>query len=840
MYSGDIMNNSKLGLLASVALVSSLVFSGAAQAQIDEIIVTATKRQQTLQETPVTVSVTTQDVLEKAQILDIADLQSVVPSLRVGQLQTSANTNFRIRGFGNGANNAGIEPSVGVFIDGVYRSRSAAQIGDLPKLERIEVLSGPQSTLFGKNASAGVINVVSAKPSYEREGYIEIGAGNYDQRILRAYATNALSDTMAFSVGGTYNKRDGYAESALPGLKANNSRDRWGIRGQLLFQPVDELSIRLIADYNRIDGEICCHVTNTINGPTAGAIQALGGQLANPADPFAYINYQNIDSVNDVKDGGLSLHVDYDFGNHTLTTISAYRSNRSQFLADVDFTTARILNNASDTDIKTFTQEIRLATNGGDNTVDWMLGGYYFDESITQESNLDFLDQSNAFFNILAGGAIGNILEPLFGAAPGSFLGEDTLINEVFTQENQAFSIFGNVDFHVTDKFTITGGLNYTKDKKQVSGFTNNNEPFAAIDLFNDPTVLGVTLPTVLFGQNFTGATGLAPTPANIAFIESVAPGTSAAINAGVTTAIQGIQGLQFQPQFLAFPNSVEDTRSNDDQVTWSVRAAFEVNDNINVYANAATGFKSSSWNLSRDSLPLPSDAAALVAAGLTQPNQKFQSRFASPEDALVYEIGLKARFSRGAFNIALFDQEIKGFQNNTFLGTGFVLINAGKQTTKGVEFDATYSPVDPLTFTFAGIYLDAQYDSFVNGPGPNSTIVDLSGQDVAGVPEFGFSTSVTYNHDFGGGTTGFIRGDYQYESEVDIVEVLGVKADTSNFNGSLGFELDNGFAMQVWGRNIFNHESFISAFPGVAQTGTINAYPVAPATYGVLLRKNF
>ncbi|RYE53536.1 MAG: Plug domain-containing protein, partial [Hyphomicrobiales bacterium] len=117
----------------------------------NDIIVTASKRSQTLQDTPVAVSVTSAAQLEESQIRDLIDLQSSVPSLRVSQLQSSANTNFIIRGFGNGANNAGIEPSVGVFIDGVYRSRSAAQIGDLPNVERIEVLRGPQSTLFGKN-----------------------------------------------------------------------------------------------------------------------------------------------------------------------------------------------------------------------------------------------------------------------------------------------------------------------------------------------------------------------------------------------------------------------------------------------------------------------------------------------------------------------------------------------------------------------------------------------------------------------------------------------------------------------------------------------------------------
>ncbi|MCJ7815752.1 MAG: TonB-dependent receptor plug domain-containing protein, partial [Xanthomonadales bacterium] len=132
---------------------------------IEEVIVMATKREQTLAEVPLAVSVVNSRTIQQAQINDMIDLQGMVPSLRVTQLQTTGNTNFVIRGFGNGANNPGIEPSVGVFVDGVYRSRSAAALSDLPNLERIEVLRGPQSTLFGKNASAGVINIVTAAPN---------------------------------------------------------------------------------------------------------------------------------------------------------------------------------------------------------------------------------------------------------------------------------------------------------------------------------------------------------------------------------------------------------------------------------------------------------------------------------------------------------------------------------------------------------------------------------------------------------------------------------------------------------------------------------------------------
>ena len=177
---------------------------------LDTVTVTATKREQTLQDVPVAVSVVGQEQIAQAQVLDLSDLQSLVPSLRVSTLQNSAQTTFLIRGFGNGANNAGIEPSVGVFIDGVYRSRSAAAIADLPNLARVEVLRGPQSTLFGKNASAGVISVVTQEPQFDFSGLVEAGITNYNGYNAKGYFTGPISDTVAFAVSGNYSARDGY------------------------------------------------------------------------------------------------------------------------------------------------------------------------------------------------------------------------------------------------------------------------------------------------------------------------------------------------------------------------------------------------------------------------------------------------------------------------------------------------------------------------------------------------------------------------------------------------------------------------------------------------------
>ncbi len=806
---------------------------------LEEILVTAAKRPQTLQETPISVSVTTSETLERARILDISDLQSVVPSLRVTTLQTSSNTNFVIRGFGNGANNAGIEPSVGVFIDGVYRSRSAAQIGDLPRLERVEVLRGPQSTLFGKNASAGVISVVTAAPSYEPEGSIEVQYGNYDARVLKAYYTTGLTDTFAVSISGGINKRDGYIETTDPDIDDINDRNRWNIRGQALWEPSESTQFRLIADYSKID-ELCCGVTNVQNGPTAAAIEALGGVLVDANDPFGYVSVIDQEPINEIEDYGFSAEVDVDFGGFTLTSISAYRSNESFNDTEADYTSLELINSANNfADIETYTQEIRLQSTG-DNMIDWMVGGFYFKEDITQISGLEYGAATRSYVSLLADGTTTFFdgIEPLVGLTPGSSFAADTTTTETFTQDNDAYSLFGQIDFHVTDRLTLTGGLNYTKDKKTVTGSTVNGDAFSSVDLF---TANGGLLPAALFGQAFFDNTGLAPTPENIALIEGAAPGTSAAIQAGVNSAITGIQALQFQPQFLAFPNSVQDAKTNDDKLTWTARASYQINDNINVYISAATGFKSSSWNLSRDARPFPQNQAALEAAGLTQVNQTYGTLFAEPEDATVYEIGLKARFSKGAINIAVFDQTIEGFQSNLFQGSGFVLANAGEQSTKGIEVDGMWAPTENFQLQFAGTFLDPVYDDYQNAPGPNNSVVDLTGEKPSGIHETSISIAATYFYNIGDDISGFARADWLYESDAQIVDnITGFTREVSTFNASIGLELESGFTFSVWGRNLFNDEYLLQVFPGVIQAGTVNGYANPPRMYGLSLGYRF
>ena len=845
--------------LASLAL-STPAFaqdaSAAAEEEVDEneIIVTATKREQTLQEIPVAVTVTSAEDIEKAQVRDLSDLQTLAPTLRVTQLQSSANTNFIIRGFGNGANNAGIEPSVGVFIDGVYRSRSASAIGDLPNLQRVEVLRGPQSTLFGKNASAGVISIVTAAPKFKFGGSAELSYGNYNAIIAKADITGPLSDTIAFSLAANYNKRDGYARDLNLGTRVNE-RNRYGFRGQLLFQPNEDFTIRLIGDYDKID-EDCCVAGNLVNGPTGGIVNFLspGGIGIDAENVFSYNVYSNLPSSNKIDNYGGSAQIDYELGNIGLTSITSYRGVDSLSNQDSDFTAAELLQqNINDTNIRTFTQEFRIASDF-DGPLNFLLGGYYFDEKVDVANDIEFGADFRAYGNALIGAATGGalsfaVLEGAFGGsdfaaglapAPtvysGRFFAQGTGYDEVYTLKDKAGSIFGTVDFEVTDKLTLTGGFNYTKDRKRFSSNIVATEAFSAID-FNAPQYATFRRNLLIGGGvDFATATFLAANP-TLTLPPATPGGPPRSANP-----LNGLRAFQFQPPLVNLPNAVESGRTSDGKFTYTGRLAYEVTDNLNAYISYGTGFKASSVNLSRDSRPFASDRAALGAAGLLQPNQNFGTRFASPENAKVIEFGLKGKWDVAAFNITFFKQSIKGFQTNVFTGTGFGLANAGKQTTSGFEFDGRVTPTDALTLTGSFVYLDPKYDSFTN-----STQGDLSGTVPSAIPAFSMTLGADYDVDLSNDNELNFRVDYHYESQVDLFDTNPAAPPARNFtrtvnalNASTTLGLSNGFQLSVWGRNLTKARYITTAFPSVGQGGSFTGYPNQPRTYGVTARYKF
>lgn len=851
----------------------------------NEIIVTATKREQTLQDVPVAVSVATAEAIQRAEIRDLKDLTTIVPSLRVTQLQSSANTNFIIRGFGNGANNAGIEPSVGVFVDGVYRSRTAAQINDLPNISRVEVLRGPQSTLFGKNASAGVISIVTEEPQFDFGGSAEASYGNYNAMVARGYVTGPLSEAVAVSVAGGWSQRDGYMRDLGTGDRTNE-RNRWFARGQILIEPSSTFKARIIADYDSID-ENCCGVVNLqsslppqLGGPPGGGatvvIQQLGGGVTDPAHPYAGVVYDNINSTNDIDNWGISAQFDLDLGAAQVTSITAYRNNSAITAQDPDFSSADLINPiAADVNIDTFTQELRVNADIGD-VAHVLLGAFYIKDKVDQTGQLYWGSQTrpyaSALIGSLSGGAVPDIgtLEGVLGTLEGdpgkyinSFFRPGDGNDETFTLDSEAFSIFGQVDIDLAPGLTLTLGGNYTKDTKDYTAAIDGSDVFSQVDLVADgnTAIYQQGLATTIGGPGFLNL-GRPATAQEIGAFAAGNPAAFGMVSAGTqafadandenpnVNPLLALQPLQFLPQFVNVPNEVEDGHVSDDDFSYTVRLAYDINDIINVYASYATGFKAASVNLSRDSRSLQADAAALQAAGLTQVNQTYGTRFADPEESTVYEVGLKANWGRASANVAVFQQEIAGFQSNVFTGSGFALSNAGKQSTFGVEFEGRAQLFEGFTANLGVTYLDPKYDDF-----QFSAVGDLSGTRPGGIPTWTVVIGGQYERDLGSGTL-ILSGSYHYESDVKITEglsgflPLGTDAaiaaadpfhrQVDEVTASVAYAFDNGLEVSVWGRNLLDDRYMLQVFDSVAQPLAISGYPNQPRTYGVTARFRF
>ena len=872
-------------LMPAAAFAQDAAEPAAEEAQGNAIIVTATKREATLQDVPVAVSVTNAETIERAQIRDLRDLQTVVPSLSVGQRQSVGSTNFFIRGFGNGANNAGIEPSVGVFVDNVYRSRTVSQITDLPDVQRIEVLRGPQSTLFGKNASAGVISITTQEPQFDTSGAVEATYGNFNQVIAKGYITGALHEDVAASFAAGINKRDGFFKDGGTGDRTNE-RDRWFIRGQVKINADDRLTMRLIGDYDMID-ENCCAVSLVQAGAPAQAIRALGGQFNDPAAPYGGTVYNDFNSTNRIRNWGLSAQADYDLGALTLTSITAYRNTDSTTFQDADFTSADLIYPLSQfLNIDSFTQELRL-TGEVTSGVNMVLGAFYIDEQVNQTGELrygaDARNYANVLVQSLSGGAL-NVptleatlaaLDGTPGAYTGKFLGAGQGFDEDYVLDSSALSLFGQFDIELTDRLVLTVGGNYTRDRKSFVTDSVSNDLFASLDL--DAPQYAAFRRTLLFqgglaqqigtrlglGRSATAAeigAFAASSPTNTAIYNATVAAVTAfaAANQNVPTAnpLNPLRVLQFLPPFVNVPNSVEDGKTRDNDFSYTARLAYDLTDDVNVYVSYATGFKASSVNLSRDSRPDSADRAAIIAAGLSRNNLVYGSRFAGPEDSRVIEAGLKGTFGNISANVAVFDQEISGFQSNIFTGSGFALRNAGKQSTFGVELESAAN-FDALSLNFGVTYLDPTYDSFVQ-----SSVGDISGTKPAGIPEWTVLLGAQYEFETSGGTL-IPRVSYLWQSDTQLIEGLpaflvknpdgsiasntqalavaeAFTREVNDMTASLSYEVDGGPSFTLWARNLLNDRDLGVVFDSPAQPGNVSGYPNDPRTYGATVRYKF
>ena len=811
--------------------------SGATET-LDRVTVTATKREQTLQDVPISVSVTDKATVEKAHITDVIDLQSIVPSLKVTQFNAVGQTNFVIRGFGNGSGNDGIESSVGVFVDGVYRSRTSSALDDLPEVERIEVLRGPQSTLFGKNVSAGAINIVTAKPQFVFGGTASVDLGSYDLHKEKVSLTGPLSDTVAVRLTVGDDQRNGYLRNVVTGNDVNN-RDRQSVRGDLLWLPSSEVSVRVIADYNRMN-EVCCGVVPLANGPATQFIGApkpygLGAVVLDPSAMFSDQIAFNTDPTNKLTGQGISAQIDWKTALGTLTSITADRKQTNSSVQDVDFTGADLANKNQGNDIQTFSQELRLASKG-DGPAQWLVGAFLQHENLHTGTDTTFGKDMRAFANGLAGQVPAALLSALPAPLQGALSGQSNVyalellqslvtpsivpgatyfqagqgISDHYVMTQDSYSIFGNLDYAVTDALTLTGGLAFLHDSKRAASNVTLTDKFSALDLQDVPQFGVIGLPPNLYGP---------------------------------LGALQFFYGDTANHGPVNFPNANESGKLTGSKLTEALRAAYDFG-GWSVYASYNTGWKAGAYNLSSDSRP---------------PDVNGIGRTANPENVTALEAGVKTESRHGYLTLAVFEQAIKGFQSNAYTGTGYALVNAGKESTRGFELDGAWRPTDWLNLTGAVTYLDAKYDSFTHAPcvsfdtvncptnpatGTMPNFRDLSGTRPAGIPPWSFSTSAMVTHELGGGYSGFARLEYDWASRVQLIETVPANIATygqRDLNASVGLaSKPNHYQVMLWAHNLTDYRSMIAAFPTVAQSGSYSGFPNQPRMVGVTLSSKF
>ena len=709
----------KFSLLVSVALgsLATPVWAQEAAPQAEpqaeeatldagEIIVTATRRSELLSDVPIAVSAVSGEALANTGATDVRALNQLAPSLLVSGATSEVNFSARIRGVGTVGENAGLESSVALFIDGVYRSRTGVGLSELGDIERVEVLRGPQGTLFGRNASAGLINIITKGPSYDFGGSFAATYGNYDYLRFDASVTGPIiADKVAFRLDGVSQRRDGFIKNATPGEADINDRDRYLVRGQLLIEPNDSLKLRLIGDYSERN-ELCCgavnygpnqNVTRTaatgaLNfGPNTllPVLNALGAnfQVANP--PSRFVRSQSttpgFNYTSDTKDYGLSSEGTWTLGDVTLTGITSYRDYKNRQGQDSDYSALDILRRtALDRRFRTFTQEFRAQGEAFDKRLDWLVGGYFANEILNVRDDLKYGNDFERFANcVLAEGNARGLGIPtlLSTTGPGCF---NTAVAQAVVA-NTAVPAATRGTLSLLSGLTIPGFAGFDavaaalgQPALQLNGtgvvdnrFRQKSVNYAffthnVIDIVRDK--LSLTL-----GGRYTNEkktlTGSFNTNNNLC--AAIRASATLAGLAGLPCVINNTSGAGIA---LTDPNR----KKKESEFTGTAVLSYKPSKDFLVYGSYSRGYKAGGFNLDTSALDLPNAALAGTTPINTVRNGRPDAadlQFA-PEIVNAYEIGAKYNGRKFNLNAAIFYSEFDNFQLNTFNGVNFEVTN--------------------------------------------------------------------------------------------------------------------------------------------------------------------
>ena len=659
-----------------------------------EIVVTAQKRTERLQDVPVAVSVISGVALEAKGGVNIESAQYLVPTLNFRKSGAAINQSLFLRGVGTSTFSIAGEPSVSTVVDGVVYSRAGEAFSDLVDIERIEVLRGPQGTLFGKNSSAGVVNIITKAPTKDFGGSLEAGYADRGEYRGRAVINLPFGDDAGLRITGFYSKYDGNIFNAAANVNRYvNGYERYGFRAALVGNITPDLKVTVIGDWRKANDDCCAEVIGGAN-PTGTAIVALTGL---PATALAGTQFsgdksrtirQNLVTQSRQASYGTSVQLDWNAGNVTATSITAFRRFDEQEIRDGDFVdTAYVgLNQLHDNGPqtgRTFTQELRLSSNGKQ-FIDYTLGAFY---------SAAKTDRTFTRNDVLCTGTAGAVCGTT--GTTTTFPSGTATFGSTF--KNLAF--FGQATVNVSDSFRLIGGLRYTADQ---------------LDVFHSRRT---TLTGPGINPNFDAGT-------YAEYLRLVSTGVAANVAQGAS--VVASNGVPF--------------RNKATSTNWSGKggAQFDLSRNNTLYATYSRGYKGPAFNIFFN-------LQALGAGPI------------EPETSDAYEVGLKNTFFDGklVLNLAAYYAKYKNFQaNNPDVVAGVVVTrftNAGDISTRGGEVDFVLRPVRDLNISGGVAYTDARVDLFKAPPGAASSAIVPAGTQLAYAPKWKGSLGVDYRLRTGG-----------------------------------------------------------------------------------------
>ncbi|MGH8250943.1 MAG: TonB-dependent receptor [Steroidobacteraceae bacterium] len=760
--------------LASGVMLVLASSAAAAQdtATLDEIVVTAQKRQESLQDVPIAVSALGGAKIAEAGILKIEDLKNYVPTLFM--TETAIGNNISIRGIFSGVN-PGFEQSVGTYVDGIYRGRPQQTRAPFLDLERVEVLRGPQSILFGKNSVGGALNITTARPTEEFDAMVSaLYSGRYDEQEYSAHVSGPFTDRFRGRLAARYREADGHIENATLGTD-DPGREETSVRGWLEFDVSDAVSAALKAEFGEFDVtgrqiEITQEfpaVAGPFAGATYGQILAIFGQdpsvLNNTAD---YVRSSNGDFSNN-DTGELVLQVDWELGESTLTSITGYSEYDFDELCDCDFTGGNVFNVSMGEEYEQLSQEIRLTSPVG-GTVEYILGAYY------ETADLEFTDTillpANSVLVPLLNANPAFIGTPLEGIAGTAVAGTGT--PRLFTQDAESHSVFAQLTWNMTEEIRSTFGLRYTKDDKDA---TRN---LAITEIDGDPLA------------------GLQA---------AAAPSVYAAVFNLRRTDIHDLSGSR-----------------EEDELLPSLTFEWSPDESTMMYMSWSKGAKAGGFDARSNNPTVPPGTACSAPntpLGCLPPNGVGTFEF-EEESATNFELGTKLRIG-GSFemNAALYMTDFEDLQVSTFDGVlGFNVRNAGESEIKGLEIDLRWQATGNLLLTSSIAYTDFEFLDYIGqcafgqpsdaGDGLNCNYKGKTNEFVA---PWVISAGGYYTRPIFSNLALHIGLDGYYSDQYFVAPTLDpnqVQESYYKVNGRIGIaHQDGSWDVSVIGKNIFNEQ---------------------------------